>query len=112
MRKGDAPARARAADELGKRGARAASAVPALAENLKHANRRVRASAALALGNIGAAADPAVSSFVRLLRDPSEDVQSSAAVALGRLDTPRARRAFRRHLRDQAGALARPGRTD
>ena len=112
LRKDDAPARARAADEVGKRGAKAAAAVPALVEDLKHADRRVRASAALALGNIGTAADPAVPALVRLLKDRNEDVQSSAAVALGRLDTPRARRAFRRYLRDQAGSLARPGKTD
>ncbi|MCX5795145.1 MAG: HEAT repeat domain-containing protein [Elusimicrobia bacterium] len=108
LRKGDARARARAADEAGKRGAKAAAALPALLSNLKHSDRRVRASAALALGNIGAAADSAVPALVRLLKDPSEDVQSSAAVALGRLGTPRARRAFRRYLRDQAGSLARP----
>jgi hypothetical protein len=108
LRKGDASARARAADEVGKRGAKAAAAMPALAEDLKHPDRRVRASAALALGNIGPAADPAVPALVRLLKDRNEDVQWSAAVALGRLDTPRARRAFRRYLRDQAGSLARP----
>ena len=112
LRQGDALARARAADEAGKRGAKAAAAMPALLEDLKHPDRRVRASAALALGNIGKAADSAVPALVSALKDPSEDVQWSAAVALGRLGTPRARRAFRRYLRDQAGILARPQHTD
>jgi hypothetical protein len=112
LRQGDAAARARAADEAGKRGPRAAAAGPALLEDLRHPDPRVRASAALALGNIGAAADSAVPALVRALKDPSEDVQGSAAMALGRLGTPRARRAFRRYLRDQAGSLAQPGRKD
>jgi HEAT repeat protein len=95
--------RARAADELGRRGAAAVSAETALIAALKDRDRRVRASAALALGNLGAAADSAVPSLVAALKRGPEDVERSAAVALGRIGTPRARRAFARYARQSAG---------
>lgn len=90
--------RARAADELGKRGQAAAPAVPALRKALRDDNRRVRASAALALGNVGDAAEAAVKQLTRALKDKDEDVRWSAAVALGRLPGPAARAAFRRYI--------------
>jgi hypothetical protein len=103
----DPAKRARAADELGKRGARAASAAPALTVALKDEDKRVRASAALALGNLGAAADAAVPALVAALKRGPEEVGWSAAVALGRIGTPRARKAFARYARQSAGDLVR-----
>ena len=99
--------RARAADDLGKRGARAAAAEPALRGALKDADKRVRASAALALGNLGPAADAAVPALVAALKRGPEEVEWSAAVALGRIGTPRSRRAFARYARQSAGDLVR-----
>jgi len=74
--------RARAADELGKRGA--ATAVPALRRALSDRDRRVRASAVLALGNAGGA-DAVRADLRRALRDKDEDVRFSAEIALERL---------------------------
>lgn len=101
----DARKRARAADELGKRGSAAVPALKDLSAALKDGDRRVRASAALALGNLGAAADSTVPALVSALRRGPEDVALSAAVALGRIDTPRSRRAFARYARQAAGEL-------
>jgi hypothetical protein len=107
----DPRARARAADELGRRGTAAAAAVPALVAALKDRDRHVRASAALALGNLGSAADAAVPALVDALKRGPEEVAWSAAVALGRIGTPRARRAFDRYARQSAGDfLKREGR--
>ncbi|OGR94059.1 MAG: hypothetical protein A2V88_10160 [Elusimicrobia bacterium RBG_16_66_12] len=108
----DVAQRSRAADELGKRGAAAATAVPALTRSLKDADRRVRAAVALALGNIGPAADAAVPALVAALKRGPEEVEWSAALALGRMGTPRARRAFARYSRESAGRLVggSPGR--
>jgi hypothetical protein len=103
----DPKIRARAADDLGKRGPAAASAESALAAALKDSDRRVRASAALALGNLGAAADSAVPALVAALKRGPEETSWSAAVALGRIGTPRARRAFARYARQSAGDLVR-----
>jgi hypothetical protein len=103
LRDSDPVKRARAADELGRRGAAAAPAEPALAAALKDRDRRVRSSAALALGNLGAAADSAVPALVAALKRGPEEVEWSAAVALGRIGTPRARRAFARYARQSAG---------
>ncbi len=95
--------RARAADELGKRGpAVAAASVGPLSQALKDKDRRVVASAALALGNMGPAADNAVPALARLLGKGPEDLQSSAALALGRIGTVRAKRAFARHTKSAA----------
>ena len=106
----EAARRSRAADELGKRSAAAAPAVPALTKALKDPDRRVRAAAALALGNVGPAADPAVPALVAALKKGPEEVEWSAALALGRMGTPRARRAFARYSRESAGALVRGAR--
>ena len=79
--------RARAADELGKRGKAALRAVPLLTKALKDKDRRVRASAVLALGSIG---DPAsAKDLKRALRDKDEDVRFSAMTALRRVTAER-----------------------
>ncbi|MDX6770558.1 MAG: exopolysaccharide biosynthesis protein [Elusimicrobiota bacterium] len=97
LKDGDPRKRARAADELGKRGpAVSREAVAPLAAALKDKDRRVVASAALALGNMGAAADGAVPALERLLGRGPEDLESSAALALGRIGTPLAKKAFAR----------------
>jgi len=81
--------RARAADELGKRGAAAAAAVPALRRALaSDGDRRVRASAALALGSAGSPAKGVVAELRRALRDKDEDVRFSAGIALERVKRP------------------------
>jgi len=89
LKRGDA--RARAADDLGHLGAKAAPAVPALMAALNDRSARVRASASLALGNIGAAHDSVVPLLTKALKDRSEDVRYAAALALSRIDTPEAR---------------------
>ena len=108
LKSADAAKRARAADELGRRGTPAA--VTALTASLKDRVPRVRASAAIALGNIGVASDVAVPALVVALKKGPEEVTWSAAMALGRIGTPRARRAFARHSRDSAGELVRSPR--
>jgi hypothetical protein len=77
--------RARAADELGKRGAAALPAVPALRRALMDRDRRVRASAVLALGGVGGSVDGVDGDLRRALRDRNEDVRFSAVIALQRL---------------------------
>lgn len=111
LKDSDPRKRARAADELGKRGAR--EAVPALSAALVDPDLRVVASAALALGSMGKAADSAVPALVKLLKRGPEDAQSSAALALGRIGTPRAQKAFARHAGAAAlefAPLPKPGR--
>jgi HEAT repeat protein len=80
--------RARAADELGKRGAAALRAVPALRLALGDGDRRVRASAALALGSCAGSVDGVVPDLKRALRDKDEDVRFSAGIALERIKRP------------------------
>lgn len=80
--------RALAADELGKRGEVASSAVPALRRALVDEDRRVRASAVLALGGIGRLPPDAQADMRRALLDPDEEVRFSARAALRRLSTP------------------------
>lgn len=107
LKSSDRRKRARAADELGRRGA--VSAVGPLSKLLADKDARVRASAALALGNMGDAAAAAVPLLVKALDDGHEEVEWSAAVALGRLGSSEGTRAFRRHLRGRAGkAVAAP----
>ncbi len=77
--------RARAADELGKRGAAAAAAAPALRRALKDRDRRVRASAVLALGGVAGPSSSVAADLRRALRDKNEDVRFSAVIALERL---------------------------
>lgn len=80
--------RARAADELGKRGRAALPAVPALRRALKDPDRRVRASAVLALGGAAGEVDGVAADLRRALRDRNEDVRFSAVIALRRLPAP------------------------
>ncbi len=98
LKSADARTRARAADELGNRGAAAVSAVPALIAVLKDASPRVRASASLALGNIGSVDDGTVPLLVKALKDKNLDVRYAATLALSRIPTPAARRAFRKYV--------------
>ena len=81
----EARVRARAADELGKRGRSASAAAPALRKALKDKDRRVRASAALALGSAGTGLSGVETDLERARRDKDEDVRFSASVALRRL---------------------------
>lgn len=101
----DARKRARAADELGKLGLRAAVAAYSLQLALRDADARVRASAALALGSLGASAETSVSGLVRALKDKSADVRASAALALARLPTDSARKAYLRHVPPESRAV-------
>jgi hypothetical protein len=78
--------RARAADELGKRGPAARIAAPALRRALADRDRRVRASAVLALGGVAGSVDGVVGDLRRALRDKNEDVRFSAVIALQRLE--------------------------
>lgn len=109
LKQGDVRTRARAADDLGHLGAKAAPAVPALMAALGDRSARVRASAGLGLGNIGAAHESVVPLLTKALKDPSEDVRYAAALALSRIDTPEARDAFNRHVGKEARrAIDRP----
>lgn len=89
LRLRDARRRARAADELGKRGSAALPAVPALRRALADRDRRVRASAALALGNVGAGVKGVPQDLERALKDRDVDVRFSARIALDRLGAVR-----------------------
>ena len=110
LKTGDARTRARAADDLGHMGAKAAPAVPALIKALGDRSAPVRASAGLSLGNIGAQHESVVPLLTKALKDPSEDVRYAAALALSRIDSPDARAAFSRHVGKEARrAIDRPG---
>lgn len=109
LKQGDSRTRARAADDLGHMGAKAASAVPALIKALGDRSAPVRASAGLSLGNIGAKQEGVVPLLTKALKDPSEDVRYAAALALSRIDSPDARAAFTRHVGKEARrAIDRP----
>lgn len=109
LKKGDVSTRARAADDLGHLGAKAAEAVPALMAALADRAARVRASAGLALGNIGAEDPRVVPLLTKALKDKSEDVRYAAVLGLSRIDTPEARDAFNRHVSKEArSAIDRP----
>jgi hypothetical protein len=113
LKQGDVRTRARAADDLGHLGAKAAPAVSALMRALGDRSARVRASASLALGNIGAAHESVVPLLTKALKDRSEDVRYAAALALSRIDTPEARDAFNRHVGKEARrAIDRPKARD
>lgn len=110
LKTGDARTRARASDDLGHLGAKAAPALPALMAALGDRSPRVRASAGLALGNIGAEHGGVVRLLTKALKDRSEDVRYAAALALSRIDTAEAREAFGRHVGKEARrAIDRPG---
>ncbi|MDD5303497.1 MAG: HEAT repeat domain-containing protein [Elusimicrobia bacterium] len=109
LKQGDARTRARAADDLGHLGAKAAPAVPALIAALGDRSARVRASAGLSLGNIGTLHESVVPLLTKALKDRSEDVRYAAALALSRIDSPEARDAFNRHVGKEARrAIDRP----
>jgi len=79
----DLTVRERAANELGRIGPAAESAVPALITLLQGKNTSVREHAADALGRIGRAAESAVPMLVTLLQDENTSVREHAAFALG-----------------------------
>ena len=109
LQRGDPRTRARAADDLGHLGAKAAPAVPSLMKALGDRSAPVRASAGLALGNIGAERAEVVPMLTKALKDRSEDVRYAAALALSRIDTDEARAAFARHVGKEARrAIDRP----
>jgi HEAT repeats len=78
----DAAERRRAATALGKLGAAASPAVPALVEALADDNAAVRQAAARALGEIGPEASAAAPALTRALGDPNTGVREDAALAL------------------------------
>jgi len=75
----------RAIDDLGKLGAEAKSAVPALAKALSHESKDVRWHAARTLGSIGLEANSAVPALVEALGDDVPEVRAYAAFALGKI---------------------------
>jgi HEAT repeat protein len=75
--------KAKAALELSRYGAAAASAVPDLMDCLGHEDPNVRQNAALALGKIGSASKAAIPALARALNDPEWTVRRNAAGALG-----------------------------
>jgi HEAT repeat protein len=78
----DNSVRYRAAGALGRLGAEANAAVPALTDALEHWDSMTRAAAAGALGSIGISARDAVPALERLLTDPDPVVKMCAASAL------------------------------
>ena len=79
----------RAAECLGKMGERAASAVPALIEALRHPVVNVRMDASEALANIGEPARSAIPHLERVvLRDPNFNASDAARAAPARLREP------------------------
>ncbi|MBN1421272.1 MAG: HEAT repeat domain-containing protein [Planctomycetes bacterium] len=70
---------------IGRMGAKAEPAVPALHEALK--DPATRFAAAGALGNIGAASKPAVPDLIEAVKDEDPRVRSTAAWALGCIGT-------------------------
>jgi HEAT repeat protein len=80
----DPQVQAQGAFGLGRHGAEAAPAVPALARSLRSPEVLVRQQAALALGEIGAAGE-AVPALAGALSDSEWSVRRQAAVALGQI---------------------------
>lgn len=113
LKQNDVRTRARAADDLGHLGTRAAPAIPALMAALGDRSASVRSSAGLALGNIGGSHESVVPMLTDALKDRSEDVRYAAALALSRIDSPEARTAFNRHVGKEARrAIDRPQARD
>jgi HEAT repeat protein len=77
-----------AARELGRRGAQAKDAVPALTEALKDQDKNVRMGGAYALGDVGPDAKAAIPALQRALKDPAGEVRQGAAYALQRIQGP------------------------
>jgi HEAT repeat protein len=84
----DPMVRATAASILGKYGAEAAPAVPALTQALRDPNRDVRICATYALAALGQPAQSAVPALRQALRDGDKDVRDGAAYALKQLKGP------------------------
>jgi HEAT repeat protein len=80
--------RYQAAWRLGREGARAQAAVPALTSRLKDEEARVRAAAAEALERIGPSASAALPALFESLRDPRQAVRWAAAQALSTIGVP------------------------
>jgi HEAT repeat protein len=80
---GNEPARIKAIDELGARGAKAGAAVEPLTKLLSDGSGKVRAHAVRSLGQIGPAAKPAATAISTLLKDADATVRQQAATALG-----------------------------
>ncbi len=78
--------RERAARDLGKMGADAATAAPALVKALRDDEHSVREAAADALGLVGVKDDSVLRALERTLKDPWPSAQIAAAASLGRLD--------------------------
>src|SRR5690349_8865465 len=78
----DAKLRRAAAQELGRRGVKAVTAVPALTEALADSASNVRTAAAEALGGIGVTAKSAVPKLMNALKDKDAMVRETAAEAL------------------------------
>jgi len=75
--------RREAAYQLGRIGAKAKDAVPALIATLGDSDSGVRETAALALGEIGPEAKAAVPALIQALGDEDEGVREGAAIVLG-----------------------------
>lgn len=73
----------RTIETLGRFGARAEPAVPALIGLLEHEDRKVRAAAAQALGDIGSPPGVVIPPLLKTLRDPHPTVRAQAASGLG-----------------------------
>lgn len=85
LREGDSMTRVKAAQDLGRLGAAAVPALPALTEALKSSDLGVRVAAAGALRMLGPDAIPAL---LLAARDTDPSVRSTAAQGLGRLSSP------------------------
>jgi HEAT repeat protein len=79
------PVQVQAAITLGKMGARAAAAVPALQESLSTSALPLRVASVAALGKIGPAAANATSTIARCLDHEARELREVAAIALGRI---------------------------
>lgn len=104
LREPDEATRIAAADALGRRGADAASAVPALCAALTDGSARVRSSALIALGKMGPSASTAVPAIAPFLNVPDSLLRRQACQALGQIGSldPGTRSALERAARDSA----------
>jgi HEAT repeat protein len=106
----DPAIRAKAARELGNRGAQAASSVDKLMAALSSADADERQSAATALGRIGPGAGAAVPALIDALKDEQWPVRRAATLALGEIGDPRALAAIE-SLRTDPDSLVRNAAT-
>lgn len=108
----DPAVRCHGAKALGRAGAAASDAVPALTDGLGDFDPMVRSMCAAALGKVGRAAGPAIPWLVQVLDDPVVPVRFWAADALGRIGdlTAEARAALARTASNE-DPLAKPARS-